>query len=281
MHKELVVKNLWFLFILLNLMPLLPDPVTLVQSNGTTQTETQVVFVANATRQTIDRIELTSNAPAIQSISEVGMIRGLQLADDVLYSFTTDDSIYATQLDKSLNPVITRYIGNVAAAGAYAGNSVYIENDGSILTAGRCGVASFTQQAGTLAFQAVRLSGENIVRLTTDTKNHLYVLTVGGAIYQVPQSRDWSAIKDTGWRIPRPSGFQVDGKKLSTPEPKFFDSPAFLSYPYKYAKESTTCNPEQQRQPLFENSSDSRHGFGSHPQSGSHSRPLAPRASAG
>jgi hypothetical protein len=214
MTKELAMKSLWFLFILLNLMPLLPGSFTLAQGDIAAQTETQIVFVANATRQTIDRMELTSNAPAIQSISGVGTVKGLQLAGDVLYSFTTDDGIYATQLDKGLNSVTTCYLGNVGAAGSYTGNSIHVEKDGSILTAGRCGVASFTQQAGTLVFQAVRFSGENVVRLATDTKNRLYVLTVGGAIYQVPQSRDWSAIRDTGWRIPRPSGFQVDGKKL-------------------------------------------------------------------
>jgi len=132
-----------------------------------------------------------------------------------LYSFSSDGGIYVTQLDRALNPVTTRYLGNVATAGAYAGNSIHVEKDGSILTAGRCGIASFTQQAGTLIFQAVRFSGESIVRLTTDTKNRLYVLTIGGAIYQVPQSRDWSRMQDTGWRIPRPSGFQIDGKNSS------------------------------------------------------------------
>src|SRR5689334_17708518 len=91
MTKELVMKTLWILFILLYVTPLLPYPSTLAQEHSSAQSQTQIVFVANATRQTVDRIEITSNAPAIQSISGVGIVKGLQLAGDVLYSFTTDD----------------------------------------------------------------------------------------------------------------------------------------------------------------------------------------------
>jgi len=83
MVKELFRKTLWILFILFGVTLLLPYSFTSAQEHADAQTHVQIVFVANATRQTIDRIELTSSAPAIQSISGVGTVKGLQLAGDV------------------------------------------------------------------------------------------------------------------------------------------------------------------------------------------------------
>lgn len=203
----------------------------LAQPQYSNATRMQILFIANATQQTIDRIELTDQALPVQSISGVGDVKGLRLEGKILYSFNADYDVYATQLDGELRALRTDHLGNIAAAGRYAGNSIQVERDGSILTAGSCGVALFTRQAGSLMFQAVRFSGLHIVRFSTDSKNRLYMLAVDGAVFRVSRSRDWSNVQDTGWRIPRPSGFQIDGKSLvgATASARLFNAPLLCS----------------------------------------------------